>query len=321
MKIGSPSKEIHATVASIRPLGRLACSVITCCLLLLVLGCKREVAPGSSAEVERRDKGLDPMVLSLTEGHENLRWFFREDTAEHAFESLFSDIRMELDSLIDKDSKPGFWLSGVHLNRKGTGMLAMNGDCDEPASVLIVRHHREKPEITIRKAPIWDKVMVGDKVFARRCERSIFVLGDGDGVSEIQISFSIYASPASEIGDTRKFLGDSPGCYMYALNGDYLINPRWKNNDYGVLRLTHYNPQKQGLAKYGKEMTRVDAELLSTTWFRKGAFDLPEPAKRHLLAIMDRVTSYGINEPEITTYKDLLRTEPLQLARPAVSKP
>ncbi|MCF7674935.1 MAG: hypothetical protein K9N23_15890 [Akkermansiaceae bacterium] len=281
-------------------------------LLVLAVGCKRQEPPAPQGADNPQDASLDPLVLCLTQDHENLRRFFHADATDTAIETLFGELRADLESGIDADSKPGMWLSGTKINQQGAGMLSIFGELDEPASVLIVRHHRDKPEVTISKPVKWDWIMLDGKEYARKCERKLFVFGTSEGVSSIEISFEISASPAADVGEPRKFSGS----FEYLLVGHYMFEPDCKGMCAGWTQLFHYDPGKQGAAKYGKAITRLGSTLLSRTVFRQGDFELTEVSKRHLLTIMDMVTVYGINQPENAVYKDLLKREPLELAKP-----
>jgi hypothetical protein len=75
------------------------------------------------------------------------------------------------------------WLSGTKINKPGAGMLSIFGELDEPASVLIVRHHWDKPEVTISKPVKWDRIMLDGTEYARMCERKLFVFGTSEGES------------------------------------------------------------------------------------------------------------------------------------------
>lgn len=108
----------------------------------------------------------------------------------------------------------------------------------------------------------------------------------------------------------RKF----SGCFEYWLVGRYEISPDCAELNAGSTILFHYNPNRLVEKEHLGEKF-ASPELLSRNVFRDGAIELTEASKNYLLKIMDMVTVYGINQPENTVYKELLKREPLKLAR------
>ena len=189
-------------------------------------------------------------------------------------------------------------------------MLSVFDDSDEPASVSIVRHRPDSPEVTISKQARWDRIKLGETEYTRKCERQVYIHGHGDGILSVEITFGVYASPESEVYDVKNF----SGCFEYWLVGSYEITPDCEALSAGSTILFHYNPNKLvEMAHLGTKFT--GHELVSRKVFRQGGIELSESSKRHLLKIMDMVTVYGIDQPGNAVYKELLKREPLELAR------
>jgi hypothetical protein len=278
----------------------------------LIVGCERKEVSSDTAKVELQEPKLDELTIGLTKDYENLRPFLHEKIPAEVFEELFRDIRIEFGNRLAVEQKPGIRLTPASINQRGAGMLSLFGDDDKSASVSIVRHSRNRPEVTISKPIVWDRIKLGGAEYVRKCERSLEVYGAEDGISNLLISFGVYATPVSREELVRKH----SDCFEYWLVGRYEISPASPTNLIlsASAILFHYNPTKEVEQEYaGQKFT--GPELLSRVVFNKGDFDLSRTARKHLLQIMDMVTAYGIDQPENAIYKELLSSDTLNLRR------
>ena len=284
--------------------------IVSVLFLVFVIGYKRQESHSLQVEENPQDTKLDPLVFCLTKNYENLRCFIHDEKTNTVFDPLFGDVCADFESRVKADSKPGTWLNQARINKRGTGMLSVFGDLDEPASVSIVRHRPDSPEVTISKQARWDRIMLGETEYTRKCERQVYIHGHGDGILSVEITFGIYASSESECYDVQNF----SGCFEYQLVGRYETTPGCEALSSGSTILFHYNPNKL-VEKEHLGTKYTGPELVSRNVFRQGGIELSETSKRHLLKIMDMVTVYGIDQPGNAVYKELLKREPLELAR------
>jgi len=278
-------------------------------LPILLLGCKRQEAPSTSRDREPTRTEGDKFISSLLLNYENFSHFLDKDSASNAFDELLGDVFNHTGS--------GIWLNGVQISIEGDGLLSLYGEVDQPASVSILRHRMDVPEVTVSKPVIWDRIEIGGNEYIRSIYRKLYIQGSRNGITEVTISFGVNASPASKAEIVRKH----PDCFEYRLQGHYSfmhgVNGIGRTSGavaLGAASLYHYDTSNL-IKNYNLGTGRGRAELLSRETLNESEVELSEPSRRHLLHIMDMVTTFGIDRPENTVYKELLKGDALELAK------
>lgn len=286
-------------------------------LPILLLGCKRQEAPSTSRDGDPPRTEGDEFISSLLLNHENFFTFLDKDSASNAFDELLGDVCNDLQVKTASHTGSGTWLNGVQINIEGDGLLSLYGELDQPASVSILRHRMDVPEVTMSKPVIWSSIEIGGKEYIRSSYRNLYIQGSRNGITEMTISFGVHASPSSKAEIVRKY----PDCFEYRLQGFYSfmhgvdgIGGTSGAVALGAVSLYHYDTSDR-IKNYNLGLGRARAELLSRETLNDSEVELSELSRRHLLQIMDMVTTFGIDRPENTVYKELLKGDALELAK------
>lgn len=294
---------------------RLAISIL---ITVLMVGCSGKnpqsdsnavdlKKPDSDSPVQNlakfREPELTPLVATLTEGHENLRYFIQKDIPEELFEELFAGIHESFKKRMGADPQPGRWLSNTTIDQRGVGMLSVFRNGEPPASVLITTHHRDRPEVTIHKLSEWDRIQWNGMEYARSCSRTLYVFGREIGITEITIDFAINACRATRLDRVKK-QWEAP---EFMLNGRFVIMP-----DIPDAGASH---GQVALFEYGLSDQLSAPHLRSREVFHSADVKLSEKATVKLLEIMDMIMVHGIDRPGNPVYRDLLRSSPPKLQK------
>lgn len=291
------------------PMTRFAISIL---ITVLMVGCRGKnpqsdsnavdlKKPDSDSPVQNptkfREPELTPLVSTLTEGHENLRYFIQKDIPDELFEELFAGIHESFKKRLGADPQPGR-LDGTRIDQRGVGMLSVFRNGEPPASVSITSHHRYRPEVTIHKLTEWDRIQWNGTEYARNCSRTLYVFGIDKGISEITINFAICATPTPRLELARK--GEEAPEYLLA--GHFVVSPNIPDAGAsgGQVALFHYGPNER-------------AKLLSREVFHRADLKFSGKATVKLLEIMDMIMIHGINRPGNPLYRDLLKSAPPEL--------